>query len=79
MHSLDGRHIILGEPDFSNALAAIPDALPVLCMRGHSGLSTRPIIGVVGTHNAPTNGRRSDEQRSRDHVMWSSSPADPWH
>jgi DNA processing protein len=66
MQTLNGRHLVLGDPDFPNALAAIPDAPPVLCVRGDSALLNRPIIGVVGARNASTNGRRFAERLSRD-------------
>lgn len=66
MQSLGGSHLIYGDPGFPDALAAISDAPPVLCIFGNPDLLNRPIIAIVGARNASTNGRRFAERLSRD-------------
>ncbi|MBL4721274.1 MAG: DNA-protecting protein DprA [Alphaproteobacteria bacterium] len=66
MRALGGRHMVIGDPDFPIALAAISDAPPTLCLLGDSTLLNRRIIAVVGARNASTNGRRFAEHLSRD-------------
>ena len=63
---LGGRHIILGDPDYPTALAAVSDAPAVLSVLGNAELLGRTSIGVVGARNASTNGRRFAEKIARD-------------
>lgn len=63
---LGGRQVIVGDAEYPEALAAIPDAPPVLSIRGNAGLLKRTAIGVVGARNASTNGRRFAEGLARD-------------
>lgn len=54
-----GAHpLFWGDHDYPRALAAIEDAPPVLYVRGHPALLTRPMIAMVGARNASTVGRR---------------------
>ncbi len=62
----DGRLIALGEADYPRALAAIPDAPPVLSVLGEAGLLARPMVAVVGARNASANGLRFAEMLARD-------------
>jgi DNA processing protein len=66
MRQLGGRHMVLGDPDFPEALAATSDAPPTLCLLGDAALLNRPLIAIVGARNASTNGRRFAEQLARD-------------
>jgi len=66
MRSLGGRHMVLGDPDFPEALAVTSDAPPALCLLGDDALLSRPVIAIVGARNASTNGRRFAEQLARD-------------
>ena len=63
---LGGRHVILGDPDYPTAFAAISDAPAALSVLGNAELLTRTSIGVVGVRNASTNGRRFAEMLARD-------------
>ena len=62
IEALGGRLLSLGEPDYPNALAAIEDAPPVLCLLGDPSLLERPVLGIVGARNASANGRRLASQ-----------------
>ena len=63
---LDGRQIIIGDPEYPQTLAAIPDAPPVLSVLGDTTLLLRTAVGIVGARNASTNGRRFAETIARD-------------
>jgi DNA processing protein len=55
---LGGRFLILGDADYPPALAAVPDAPPVLSAIGDVGLLTRPTLAIVGARDASLAGRR---------------------
>ena len=46
------------EPDYPEALAAIPDAPPVIAVHGRAEILHGPCVGMVGARNASANGRR---------------------
>lgn len=50
--------IAAGEPDYPQALAAIPDHPPLLFVRGHASLFEKPAIAIVGARNASGVGRK---------------------
>jgi DNA processing protein len=52
------RLVCWGEPAYPPALAAVEDAPPLLTVRGHAELLSRPIVAVVGARSASANGRR---------------------
>ena len=52
------RLIGLVEPDYPKPLAEIPDAPPLIYLRGHAALFARPAIAVIGARNASTVGRK---------------------
>jgi len=52
------RIIAACEPDYPEALAAIPDHPPVIYLRGHSSLFEKPAIAIVGARNASGVGRK---------------------
>jgi DNA processing protein len=54
----EAQLVAWGEPLYPPALAAIEDAPPLLCVRGHTHLLTRHAVAVVGARNASANGRR---------------------
>ena len=55
---LGGRFLILGDADYPTALAALPDAPPVLSAIGDVGLPVRPTLAIVGARDASIAGRR---------------------
>ncbi|WP_242679106.1 DNA-processing protein DprA [Rhodobacter calidifons] len=52
------RLLVHGEADYPRALSDIPDAPPVLWVRGDVSLLHRPAIGMVGARNASSLGMR---------------------
>ncbi|MEM7222782.1 MAG: DNA-processing protein DprA [Pseudomonadota bacterium] len=58
LEALGGRAITLIEPDYPEALAAIPDPPPVIMTLGNGHLLARKAVAVVGARNASANGRR---------------------
>lgn len=52
------RLIAACEPDYPEALAALPDAPPVIAVHGSVERLHRPCVGIVGARNGSTNGRR---------------------
>jgi DNA processing protein len=55
---MGGRLIGRDEPLYPLPLAAIPDAPPLIIVRGRTELLTRPTIAIVGARNASANGVR---------------------
>jgi DNA processing protein len=55
---LGGRFLVLGDADYPAALAALPDAPPVLSAIGDVGLPVRPTLAIVGARDASIAGRR---------------------
>ena len=53
-----GRFLVLGDPAYPAALAALPDAPPVLSAIGDAGLLARPTLALVGAREASMAGRR---------------------
>jgi len=66
LSKLGGGLIALCEPAYPEALAAIPDAPPVLTWRGDPSLMTLSAIAVVGARNASAGGCRLAETLARD-------------
>ena len=56
--ALGGRFLVIGDAPYPAALAALPDAPPVLSMLGDLGLLGRPILAIVGAREASLAGRR---------------------
>jgi DNA processing protein len=54
--------LALTDKQYPQALAAIPDAPPVLAVLGHAHLLERRAVAVVGARNASANGRRLAER-----------------
>ena len=54
------RLVAAGEADYPPALALIPDAPPIVSVRGRTRLAADPasVVAVVGARNASGNGRR---------------------
>jgi DNA processing protein len=63
---LGGGTLALCEPAYPAALAAIPDAPPILTWRGNLGLLASPAIAIVGARNASAGGCRLAETLARD-------------
>lgn len=55
---LDGRFIVWGDTSYPAALAALPDAPPVLSAIGDLALLARPMLAIVGAREASLAGRR---------------------
>ncbi|HQT73763.1 MAG: DNA protecting protein DprA [Acidiphilium sp. 37-67-22] len=55
---LGARLLFLGDADYPPLLALLPDAPPVIAVKGDIALLHRPIVAVVGARNATANGRR---------------------
>jgi len=58
--------LALTDKTYPRALAAIPDAPPVLAVLGHPHLLERRAVAVVGARNASANGRRLAERLAAD-------------
>lgn len=55
---LGGRFLVFGDPQYPTALAALPDAPPVLSMLGDPALLGRPTLAIVGAREASLAGRQ---------------------
>ena len=66
LDGLGARLLVLGEPDYPRALAALDDAPPVLAVRGDPALLDRRGVAIVGARNASANGRRLAGELARD-------------
>jgi len=60
------RLVAHGEPEYPPPLAAIEDAPPVIAVKGHGHLASRPTVAVVGARNASANGVRFARQLAAD-------------
>ena len=58
LHRLGGQFIVWGDAAYPAALAALPDAPPVLSAIGDVGLLARPTLAIVGARDASLAGRR---------------------
>ena len=54
---LGGRFLVIGDPEYPAALAALSDAPPVLSMLGDPALLARPTLAIVGAREASLAGR----------------------
>src|SRR6516165_204731 len=59
---LGGRFLFLGDEDYPEYLAELPDAPPALAVLGDIKLLSTPCIGMVGARNASAAGLRFTEQ-----------------
>lgn len=64
LHRMGGRLLVLGDPDYPALLARVPDAPPVLGVKGDVSLLSRRSIGIVGARNASAGGLRIAESLS---------------
>lgn len=55
---LGGRFLVLGDPEYPEALASLPDAPVALSAIGDIGLLARPMLAIVGAREASLAGRR---------------------
>ncbi len=60
------RLVALCEPDYPRPLAAIPDAPPLLAVKGHAHLFAERTIAIVGARNASAAGVRFARDISRE-------------
>ncbi|HEX7388489.1 MAG TPA: DNA-processing protein DprA [Acidiphilium sp.] len=58
--------IFLGDSDYPPLLALLPDAPPLLAVRGDISLLSKPMVAVVGARNASASGRRIAEDISAE-------------
>src|SRR5262245_18618212 len=61
-----GRFLVVGDPDYLPALAALPDAPPVLSVIGRLELLERPVLAVVGAREASAAGHRLAGELARE-------------
>ncbi|HEY4892318.1 MAG TPA: DNA-processing protein DprA, partial [Reyranella sp.] len=61
-----GRFLVIGDPAYPDALAALPDAPPVLSAIGDPGLLGRPTLAVVGAREASAAGCRFASELAAD-------------
>ncbi|MCW5734848.1 MAG: DNA-processing protein DprA [Enhydrobacter sp.] len=58
LNKLGGGFLVFGDADYPCALAALPDAPPVLSAIGKIALAARPTLAIVGARDASAAGRR---------------------
>lgn len=58
--------LVWGSAVYGQRLAAIDDAPPLLFVRGHAHLLSKPSVGIVGARNASLNARKFTEKLARD-------------
>ena len=58
LQALGGRMILLGDSDYPEALAAIPDPPPALSVLGDAARLAGPAVGMVGMRNGSAVGRK---------------------
>lgn len=56
--ALGAELVLYGTPDYPPGLADLPDAPPVLWLRGRAELLSRPMVALVGARNASSLGLR---------------------
>ena len=65
-HKAGARLICYGDPDYPAPLYDLPDAPPVLWLRGQVDLLNQPMIALVGARNASSLGTRMAKALARD-------------
>lgn len=60
------RFVGIGEPDYPPALRQIDAAPPLLAVKGHLSVATRPAVGIVGSRNASISGAKFAAMIARD-------------
>jgi DNA processing protein len=63
---LGATPIFLGDTLYPPLLAELPDAPPMIAVRGDAALLTRPTVAIVGARNASVNGQRIAETLAED-------------
>jgi DNA processing protein len=63
---LGGRLIFGGDPDYPPLLGQLPDAPPVITVRGDVALLAKPAVAIVGGRNASAAGLRVAETLAED-------------
>lgn len=58
--------MIWGTPEYPSALAALPDAPPVMAAHGHVHLLQKPMVAMVGARNASAAARKLTAQIAGD-------------
>ena len=58
LEALGGRMVLLGDPDYPEALAAIPDPPAALSVLGDGARLAGPAVGMVGMRNGSAAGRK---------------------
>ncbi|MBV9556026.1 MAG: DNA-protecting protein DprA [Pseudolabrys sp.] len=60
------RFVALGEADYPVRLQMIDDAPPLLAVRGHSEVLTKPLVAIVGSRNASAAGAKFASTMARE-------------
>ena len=63
---LGGQYLIWGTQTYPTALAALPDAPPLIAAHGHTHLLERPMVAMVGARNASAAARKITAQLAGD-------------
>lgn len=66
LERLGARAVAHGEPAYPEALAVLPDAPPVISVKGRGDLFDRPAVAVVGARDASIAGRRYARTLARE-------------
>jgi DNA processing protein len=66
LRALGATVLALGREGYPDALSAVPDAPPVLSVRGRTDHLHRPAVAIVGARNASGNGRRFARTLARE-------------
>lgn len=66
LEALGGRMVLLGDADYPEALAAIPDPPPALSVLGDAGRLAGPAVGMVGMRNGSAVGRKFARKLAAD-------------
>ena len=66
LERLGARPIVHGEPAYPEALAVLPDAPPVISVKGRGDLFDRPAVAIVGARNASIAGKRYARTLARE-------------
>lgn len=64
--AINARAVFFDEPEYPADLATIPDAPPMLWLRGDATLLQRPMIAIVGARNASALGNRMARAMTRE-------------
>jgi len=65
-HKLGVTFVAMGEPDYPHRLQMIDDAPPLIAVRGHIPVLSRPMVAIVGSRNASGAGIKFTQRIARE-------------